>query len=68
MKWEMRFCCRRCGDTFGGAIGDKDLIRRELGAYVAGVPFREPQCTERLAHQCKDGGVGVGELIGCQEL
>ena len=55
MKWYCcMYRCRQCGTVFQGGTIDE----RYIGDFFA--TFRN----EAATHNCKHGGVGVGDLIG----
>ena len=59
--------CRRCGKIFDGVcIGKEFADIRLIDTLKTGVSYCGdiPICKEGFHNDCKDGGVGVGDIIG----
>ena len=59
--------CRRCAEVYTGACGNKLLVELEITKVACNLPKSQelsPKMTS--THRCKDGGLGVTDLIGCK--
>ncbi len=60
--------CRRCNEVFVGGVcpstDPKTIVETQLGSTP---PYANLAASiAHKAHECKDGGVGVADWIGCR--
>ena len=73
---EYEYKCTRCDALFGEDVGnDAEMVEQHISNIVMPDEFEERALEQQedylgdlqlgSTHHCKDGGLGIGELIGC---
>jgi len=57
--WELVYKCRMCGNTFSGARWFGDVLGNR--AY-------DENGRETHRHECEDGNVGIGDIVGFRKV
>ena len=75
---QYEYKCRRCGEIFDEGVGyPSDMVERHIEIIDVPDEAEEKWLKEdypddylgelqlKSSHKCKDGGYGLGDLIGC---